>query len=68
MPITTITVDLDDDEYTYLVTALSEFRDSYAAKVQEASEQGMLDEHSSSEAVAIDELIGKFEEAVDDAR
>ena len=68
MPITTITVDLDDDEYTYLVTALSEYRDSYAAKVQDASEQGEVDAHSSSEAGAIDELIGKFEEAVDDAR
>ncbi|GAA1359528.1 hypothetical protein GCM10009596_15080 [Arthrobacter rhombi] len=68
MPITTITVDLDDDEYTYLVTALSEYRDSYAAKVQDASEQGEVDSHSSSEAGAIDELIGKFEEAVDDAR
>lgn len=68
MPTTTITLDLDDDEYSYLLTALSEYRDSYAAKVQKASEEGMADAHSSSEADAIDELIGKIEEAVDDAR
>lgn len=68
MPTTTITLDLDDDEYTNLVTALSEYRDSYAAKVQAASEEGTTDPHSASEADAIDELIGKIEEAVDDAR
>lgn len=68
MSSTTITLELDDDEYAHLMNALGEYRDSYAAKVQQASEQGMADMHSSAEAGAVDELIGKLEEAVDDAK
>lgn len=67
MPNATITMELDDDEYAYLVNALVEYRDSYAAKVQEASEVGMTDLRSSAEVEAIEELIAKIEQAVDDA-
>ena len=67
MPNTTITIELDDDEYAYLVNALAEYRDSYAAKVQEASEAGMADHRSSAEVEAIDELTAKIEQAVEDA-
>ncbi len=67
MPNTTITLDLDDDEYAHLANALGEYRDSWAAKVQQASEEGTTDPWASTEMEAIEELIAKIERAVDDA-